>query len=237
MVQVTLMLLMPVMPVGVPGVVVPGAAHARLARMRNLYVVTHPEADHHVRKLVGGWYDSALTDRGIVAAQRIAADLGERIPRRETALLFSSDLRRTRQTADPIGQRLGLSVHQDRNLREQTYGIADGTPAGSTPYLPPPPHGDRMHHWDGNAGSEMRFQLAGRAYTALHRMLAAGAQDTVAVTHGGTATYLVAAWIGLPLEAAGYVKFQISPGSITHLREDDVFHDRQVVSLNDTAHL
>lgn len=212
-------------------------AHARLARMRNLYLVTHPEAEHHVRKQVGGWFDSALTDRGVQDAGRIAAELEARVSGSGSAMLFSSDLRRTRQTAEPISALLNLKVHADRDLHEQTYGSADGTPAGSTPYLPPPPRGNRLHHWDGNPGSETRFQLAARACSALDRMLAAGARETVAVTHGGTATYLIAAWIGLPPEAAGYVKFRLSPGSITHLREDGVFRDREVFSLNDTGHL
>lgn len=29
--------------------------------MRTLLVVTHPEATHHVEKVVGGWHDSRLT--------------------------------------------------------------------------------------------------------------------------------------------------------------------------------
>ncbi len=33
--------------------------------MRNLYVVTHPEATHHVDGLVGGQFDSELTTRGL----------------------------------------------------------------------------------------------------------------------------------------------------------------------------
>ena len=41
----------------------------------------------------------------------------------------------------------------------------------------------------------------------------------------------------MPLEAAAYVNFKSSPGGITHLREDDVFANRQVARLNDTAHL
>ena len=60
-----------------------------------------------------------------------------------------------------------------------------------------------MHHRDGIDGSETRFEWASRAYAALQRILAGGAQDAVVVTHGGTATYLIAAWIGLPLEEAG----------------------------------
>lgn len=205
--------------------------------MRNLYVITHTEATHHVENLVGGWHDSALTPQGERDARQVAVALSERIPDDGGALLFCSDLLRTRQTAEPIAQRFGLKLLTDPDLREQSYGAAEGTPPGSTPYVPPPAHGDRMNHRDGIDGSETRFEWASRAYGALQRILASGAQNAVVVTHGGTATYLIAAWIGLPLEEAGYVKFKVSPGSITHLREDDFFHDRQVVALNLTGHL
>lgn len=205
--------------------------------MRNLYVVTHTEATHHVENLVGGWYDSALTPRGLRGARRVATAVADRIPDGQSAVLFCSDLLRTRQTAEPIAERLGVEIVIDADLREQSYGAAEGTSPGSTPFVPPPMHGDRMRHRDGIGGSESRLEWASRAYAALQRILTSGAQDVVVVTHGGTATYLIAAWIGLPLEEAGFVKFKVSPGSITHLREDDFFHDRHVMALNEVSHL
>jgi probable phosphoglycerate mutase len=205
--------------------------------LQNVYIVTHPEATHHVENLVGGWYDSSLTPRGMASSRRVATALSERIPAGRSPLLFCSDLLRTRQAAEPIAESLSVDMLIDADLREQSYGAAEATPAGSTPFVPPPALGDRMRHRDGIDGSESRLELAGRAYAALERILMCGAQDVVVVTHGGTATYLIAAWIGLPLEEAGYVKFKVSPGSITHLREDDFFHDRQVMSLNDVGHL
>ncbi|MCQ1957430.1 histidine phosphatase family protein [Arthrobacter sp. zg-Y826] len=205
--------------------------------MRNLYVVTHPEATHHVENLVGGWHDSALTSRGLADAQRAARAVRGRIPGDGGTVLFGSDLLRTRQTAEAVGELLGLETVFDPDLREQSYGSAEGTPAGTTPYQPPPANGDRMHHHDGNEGSETRFEWAGRAYRVLDRILATGARDMIVVTHGGTATYLIAAWIGMPLHAAGYVKFNVAPGSITHLREDDFYRDRQVVALSEVGHL
>lgn len=157
------------------------------------------------------------------SARRVAMALSDRIPAASSALLFCSDLLRTRQTAEPIAESLGLQMLADADLREQSYRADEGTPPGSTPYVHPPMHGDRMHHRDGIDGSESRFEWAGRAYAALQRILACAAQDVIVVTQGGTAAYLVAAWIGLPLEEAGYVKFKVSPGSITHLREDEFF--------------
>jgi probable phosphoglycerate mutase len=50
-------------------------------------------------------------------------------------------------------------------------------------------------------------------------------------------TFVVAAWIHLALDAAGYVNMRASSGGITLLEHDDFFHNRCVVNLNDTSHL
>jgi probable phosphoglycerate mutase len=62
-------------------------------------------------------------------------------------------------------------------------------------------------------------------------------EHQIIVTHGGALTFVVAYWIGMPIESLGHVNFRASTGSITTLREDDYFHNRQVVSLGDTRHL
>ena len=59
----------------------------------------------------------------------------------------------------------------------------------------------------------------------------------VVVTHGFALTFVIAAWIKMPLASLGYVNFLAKPASITTLREDDYFHNRQVVALADTRHL
>ena len=48
---------------------------------------------------------------------------------------------------------------------------------------------------------------------------------------------MIAAWIGMPLESLGSVKFKLAPGSISVLRQHDVASDHQVVSLNEVGHL
>lgn len=63
--------------------------------MRTLYVVTHPEATHHVDGVVGGWHDSQLTPAGVRATVSIAQALRARIPDGAEVDLFSSDLQRT----------------------------------------------------------------------------------------------------------------------------------------------
>ena len=62
-------------------------------------------------------------------------------------------------------------------------------------------------------------------------------EHQIIVTHGGAITFVVASWIKMPIESLGYARFHAPSGSITELREDDFFHNRQVVCLGDTSHL
>jgi probable phosphoglycerate mutase len=207
--------------------------------MRNVYVVTHPEASHHVGNLVGGWFDSDLTDRGREHADRIAETLAVRLPGDAAVQVFSSDLLRARRTAEIVAQRLGVDVVVDPDLREKSYGVAEGRPQAwlDERFIAPPALGERMRHDEGVHGAETKGDLAARAYAALARVLRSQVENQVMVTHGGTATFLLAAWIGMPLEAAGFVNVRFSSGGLTLLREDDVFHNRQIAVLNDVGHL
>ncbi|MET8798058.1 histidine phosphatase family protein [Nocardia sp. NPDC004568] len=96
--------------------------------MRTVHVVTHPEATHHVDRVVGGWYDSRLTATGERDAEAVAEAVRSRIPHGADVELFSSDLRRTAQTAAVIGAALDLTPVYDARLREKSYGEAGGRP-------------------------------------------------------------------------------------------------------------
>ena len=74
-------------------------------------------------------------------------------------------------------------------------------------------------------------------YAAVDDILERPCGHQIVVTHGGSLTYVVASWIGMPVEAVGYASFRAPAGSITTLHEDDFFHNRQVVRLGDTSHL
>ncbi|MEO6999009.1 MAG: histidine phosphatase family protein [Terracoccus sp.] len=207
--------------------------------MRTLYVVTHPEATHHVEGLVGGWFDSALTKRGESDAAAIAAELQRRIPEGAVVDVVSSDLKRTTQTAEAIAGRLGVRFQLHDGLREASYGEAEGRPQAwlDRRFIPSPATGERMRHWDGVPGSETKLQLVTRVYAALDDALASEATHQVIVTHGFAGQFVLAGWIMMPIESAGYVSFRLTPGGISVLREDAFFHNRQVTSLNEVSHL
>lgn len=206
--------------------------------MKTIYVVTHPEASHHTEGVVGGWYDSVLTERGIQHAQDIAQALTMRLEGSPVEI-FSSDLQRAKQTADTIGQALGAGVTTDPDLREKSFGEAEGKPQEwlRARAIPLPDNGERLHHDEGIAGAETRWQLGERSYRAMERIIQSSAENQVVVTHGGPTTLLIAAWIGMPIEAAGRVQFPVGSGSITSLRKDPRNFSHQVVQLNDVSHL
>ncbi|WP_272948883.1 histidine phosphatase family protein [Kribbella capetownensis] len=86
--------------------------------MRHIYLVTHPEAQHHVDGIVGGWHDSELTARGHHQAESIAEVLASRIGSRPVEV-YSSDLRRASQAAEQIARRFSVEVRTDARLRER----------------------------------------------------------------------------------------------------------------------
>lgn len=203
--------------------------------MRTLYVVTHPEATHHVHGLVGGWYDSELTTTGLQAAERVSAALAVRLSHVEPPVeVFSSDLRRTAQTAETICRHLAVPPVFDARLREKSYGAAEGKPQTwlDARFRIPPAHGERLRHDEGIDGAETMHQFAARLYDAMDEILARECEHQVISTHGGALTFIAAAFLRLPIDALQHMRLRSAPGGITVLREDDGFHNRTLVELN-----
>lgn len=201
-----------------------------------LYVVTHTESQHHVDRLAGGWYDSHLTERGRHQADAIAERLAAEIDDREVAV-FTSDLARAVETAEPIAHRFSTTAHPMPDVREVSQGVADGRPGSwYVEHVVAAPDDDRLDHVSFE-GAESTRTAATRVFRAVDQILDDPAPTAVVVTHGHAMTFVVAAWIRLPLDALGHVRFGSSSGGITLLEEDDLVHDRVVRYLDDTSHL
>jgi probable phosphoglycerate mutase len=206
--------------------------------VRRIYLVAHAEAQHHVDGVVGGWYDSQLTARGRVQAERIAEVLAGRIGS-EAVEVYSSDLRRASQTAERIARRFAVGVRADERLRERSNGEADGRPQAwlDERRIPLPEYGDRLGHHDGPAGAETRLALVQRLYPALDDIIRRPVVNQIVVSHASASSYLIAAWIGMPMTSTDRGFFPLKSGSITTLVRNDTHFSHQVVTLNETQHL
>ncbi len=204
--------------------------------MKNVYVVTHTESIHHIEGKVGGWYDSGLTQLGIAQARRTAERL-QILIKGDSPKITSSDLLRAKETAEIIGAAFGSEIQTNPSLREMSYGAAEGLPqAWLDERISPAPDDNRLDHLSIEQG-ETKRDFISRIYRALDEIVCGDAPTHVIVTHGFALTFVVARWIKMPEESAGFVNFRASPGGITHLQQDDFWRNRGVQFLNDTSHL
>jgi probable phosphoglycerate mutase len=87
-----------------------------------LCVVRHGETAWNAEGRVQGQLDIPLSDVGLAQARALAALLGNE----SFSAVYSSDLLRTRQTAQPTADRLRLATSLDADLRERHYGAFQG---------------------------------------------------------------------------------------------------------------
>lgn len=133
-----------------------------------------------------------LTALGMHQARTLARTLAVE----PIASVYSSDLRRARQTAGPIGRALGLDVEVDVRLRERSFGTSEGMPSTLVrPDRSGVAHG-RVVDADAapNCGESIR-QLYRRASECAAELLGAeGGGDVALVCHGGVVRALLA-WL------------------------------------------
>lgn len=201
--------------------------------MKELYIVTHTEATHHVQGIVGGWFDSELTEKGradaVLCAERLK-ELGL-----DGTPVIASDLKRAVQTGQAISDVLKGVLSLDSRLREMSYGEDEGK---SQDWLDkrivPYNNENRLDHSIVH-GNETGREFAVRLFDAMQEF-SLSCNKLIVCTHGFAVTFLIASWIGMPIESVGYVNFNVKPGSITCLKEDDFFKNRAVVNLGDVQH-
>jgi broad specificity phosphatase PhoE len=87
-----------------------------------LILIRHAQSEWNAAGLWQGHADPPLSDLG----REQAAKLAEESADLDASCIYSSDLRRARQTAEPLAARLGLEVVVDPNFRELDVGRWSG---------------------------------------------------------------------------------------------------------------
>ena len=93
--------------------------------MTALLLVRHGETDWNADARLQGQTDRPLSDFGRRQARQLADELAEE----QFEAIYSSDLSRARETAEIVGERLGLAVVLDPDLREKDWGTWEGLTA------------------------------------------------------------------------------------------------------------
>ena len=202
--------------------------------LASLIVIRHAQAEHHVTGLTGGWTDTGLTALGRHQALRLARRLETEL-RGVPLALYTSDLRRTAETAAYVGEALGVHPVPCRALREFDNGMAAGKTLGEARLLEAPrrpPYED----WQPYPGAETTRRFRARVAALLDSLREGPDALAVLVTHEGTLRHIVWWWLGLDLEAAAGRSVECLPTGLTVLRTN-AWGERVIERLNDTAHL
>ena len=142
--------------------------HAIPLLTRMFYFLRHGETENNRRQLIAGSLDVELNERGRAqahAAVALIAPLG-------ITAIYSSGLKRTRDTAQPIADALGLTVTPLAMLNERNWGEFESQPRSTRARGITPP------------GAETPQQFAARTLAGFASI--AGIGVPLVVAHSGT---------------------------------------------------
>jgi len=91
------------------------------------YILRHGEAVSNIKQITSSWpekFENPLTERGIEMIKESA----EKLMDKNIDLIFSSDLLRTKQTAEIVSKALKIEPEFDKRLREVNFGIFNSKP-------------------------------------------------------------------------------------------------------------
>jgi len=167
--------------------------------------IRHGETPWNRIKRIQGHIDIPLAESGVEQA----AQLAERLARearegQRLDAIYSSDLQRTRQTAQPFADALGLPVVLNEGLRERNYGAFQGHDSAEIAEKFPDAHAQWQTRDPGfePAGGESQRAFYHRVLHALEPIVAAHPGGRIAVVaHGGVLDCVYRWAISLPLDA------------------------------------
>ena len=159
-------------------------------RPTTFYFVRHGESEGNAARVFTGQTDSPLTERGRQQAEAVADELASvKFDR-----IVSSDLSRTRDTADVIAKRHGMRVEVVPELREIDVGDQTGKTFDETRGLP---------NWNDDGfvvwpGGETLDQVVARTLAAIERLTRENPGKTILVVgHGGVNRILLSHFLGI----------------------------------------
>lgn len=93
--------------------------------MKNIITIQHTQSIHHTNGMVGSWTDWDLSELGREQAKRIGEKMAKEF-QGWNFVMYSSDLKRAKQTAEIVGNHLGLEPILANELRERNLGKCVG---------------------------------------------------------------------------------------------------------------
>lgn len=201
--------------------------------MKHIVTIQHTQSVHHTNGMVGSWTDWDLTDLGKEQADAIGKKLKEAFADKDV-VIFSSDLKRAKQTAEEIIKYLGVEPIFKQELRERNLGKCCGK---SVQWLreniecPEKTVDDRLF-----SDGESRRDAWNRLRPFYEEVMASEDENIIIVSHGDLLSLWNAMFIGIPVESLMEVDIHGPGGGVSHMFVgDDGKH--MVRHINDMSYM
>lgn len=202
----------------------------------HVLLIRHGQSEGNAARRFGGHTATPLSPRGRKQAQALANALKDE----ELTAIYSSDLARAIETAQPLANLTGLPIHHTSAFRERSVGVMEGLTFEDAAQQHPEQYAALLRRDFEHVltGGESYRQLLDRAWQKLDQIIAQNKGGRLAVfSHTGTICILALHLMGA-LDAPELKPVWITSANCAitrfELRADGFV---RVLTLNDTRHL
>lgn len=197
-------------------------------------LIRHGETHWNADRRMQGQQDSPLTERGRAQAKAVA----ERLRHETIHHIYSSDLQRVLDTAQPLADHTGHKIQIEKQLRERAYGIFEGLTYVDAEREHPTVFAeysvDRYAPDFMIPGAETVRQLSERGQIILHALAEKHPGERLVIfSHGGLLGAMLRHTLGVPLGVRH--SFSLANGSLSIIRHRA--SEWRVITLGDVCHL
>jgi broad specificity phosphatase PhoE len=179
-----------------------------------------------------GWVQIPMDDVGRLQAQRLAGF----VRHFRVGAVYTSDLRRARETAEILATALGQDSITDKRLRERHEGEWQGLTPEQVWAWYPEEYKSLTHNRATYQipGGESRQQVVQRMRLAFDEIVERGKAETVAVV---SHAYAIRHLLHNLIASSAIHGVDLANMSATTIARDDASEDWRLIELNDTSHL
>ncbi len=199
----------------------------------HIYLIRHGESEWNHSGRYTGQQDIALSPLGRKQAEQVA----QRLSGEPLAVVYTSPLRRARDTGEAVARVSHTPIRVDQDLAEINHGAWEGLTAAEVAARYP----DEYEQWQHAPeqvqmpGGESLNDVARRCCDVFERLIQEHQDAAIAVcSHDAVIRVLLLSALDLPL--AHFWKWRFENASISML-ESHVAHRFRLALLNDTTHL
>lgn len=186
--------------------------------MKNIITIQHTQSIHHRNGMVGSWTDWELSALGVQQANRIGEKLKTELSEKEF-VMYSSDLLRAKQTAQIIGEHLGIVPVFRSELRERNLGKCCGK---SVKWLRENLETEEKTVDDKLfSDAESRRDEWNRLKPFFDGIIAGNDENIIIVSHGDLLSIFNTMFLGLDIESINAFEIFGLAGGVSYMFEND----------------